>query len=52
MPAFLFVTGYFARSDPKKVIGQLLILYLIFQISQEVIDYVVMLIKDPEHCVF
>ena len=29
MPAFLFVTGYFARSDPKKVIGQLLILYLI-----------------------
>lgn len=52
MPAFLFVTGYFARSDPKKVIGQLLILYLIFQIAQEVIDYVVMLIKDPEHAFF
>ena len=52
MPAFLFVTGYFAKSDPKKVIGRLLILYLIFQVLQEVIDYVIMAVKDPEHAVF
>ena len=30
----------------------LLILYLIFQTAQEVIDYVVMFVKDPEHAFF
>ena len=34
MPAFLFVSGYFASPKPKKTIARLLPLYLIFQLIQ------------------
>ena len=34
MPAFLFVSGYFAQYHPKKVFSNLFLLYAIFQVVQ------------------
>ena len=34
MPAFLFVSGYFAKYNPKKIFASLFPLYVIFQILQ------------------
>ncbi len=34
IPAFFFVSGYFAKFDPKKVLGRLFLLYLVFQLIQ------------------
>lgn len=52
MPVFLFVSGYFAKPDPKKVIARLLILYLIFQVLQEAVRYAADLVKHPSEATF
>lgn len=41
MPAFLFLTGYFARFDSKKITANLLYPYILFQIIYQVFDTVV-----------
>lgn len=52
MPVFIFVSGYFAKPDPKTVIARLLILYLIFQVLNELAVFVVDYIRDPGQAVF
>ncbi|MCU6763639.1 Fucose 4-O-acetylase and related acetyltransferases [uncultured Roseburia sp.] len=52
MPVFLFVSGYFAKPDPKKVIARLLILYLIFQVLQEAVQYMIDFVKHPSEAAF
>lgn len=42
MPAFLFVSGYFAKYNPKRVLGKLLPLYLVFQCVQFLLDPLMM----------
>ncbi len=39
MPAFLFLTGYFARYDRKKLLSRLLVPYLIFQLLYPLLDW-------------
>lgn len=39
MPAFIFISGYFARCNPKKTIVKILPLYLVFQILQIVFRF-------------
>ena len=34
MPAFLFVSGHFAKNDPKKLFSKILPLYIVFQLIQ------------------
>lgn len=41
MPAFLFISGYFAKYNPKKLLANLLPLYLIFQVLQYIETYVI-----------
>ena len=52
MPVFLFVSGYFAKPDPKTVIARLLILYLIFQVLNELAVFVIGNIHDPGQVTF
>lgn len=40
MPAFIFVTGYFARYKPKALFAKLFPLYLIFQCLHYLLDFV------------
>jgi fucose 4-O-acetylase-like acetyltransferase len=40
MPAFLFVSGYFAKYNPKKVLSQMAPLYLVFQCIRFALDCV------------
>ena len=48
MPAFLFVSGYFASPKPKKTIARMLPLYLIFQIVHIVRKYIEAWLANPE----
>ena len=32
MPAFIFVSGYFAKVDPKKILSRIFPLYIVFQL--------------------
>ena len=43
MPAFLFVSGYFAKYDPKRVLSKLAPLYLVFQCVQFLLDFLLAL---------
>lgn len=36
MPAFLFVSGYFAKYDPKKILVKILLPYVVFQVLYSV----------------
>lgn len=40
MPAFLYISGYFARYHPKKLFSRLAPLFLLFQLLYYVIDFV------------
>lgn len=42
MPAFIFLSGYFARFNPKKILHHLVLPYLFFQILYLTFDYYVM----------
>lgn len=46
MPAFLFVSGYFARYNPKKLFASLFPLYVIFQIAQYLERWLILGITD------
>ena len=48
MPAFLFVSGYFASPDPKRTIRRLLPLYLVFQTAHIFLKYLEEWSADPE----
>lgn len=41
MPAFLFVSGYFAKYEPKRLFRSLLPLYILFQIINYLVNYAV-----------
>lgn len=43
MPAFLFVTGYFAKNDAKRLFRSLLPLYILFQMINYLVSYAVKL---------
>lgn len=47
MPAFLFVSGYFSKPDPKRTVGRLILLYLVFQVLQQAINFIGYNIADP-----
>ena len=34
MPAFIFVSGYFAKVEPKKILSRIFPLYIVFQSGQ------------------
>lgn len=40
MPAFIFVSGYFAKCDPKRVLSKLFPLYVVFQCAQFFLDQI------------
>lgn len=42
MPAFLFLTGYFAKFRPKKIVFAFGITYLLFQVLYRLFDYFVL----------
>ena len=41
MPAFIFITGYFAKFQPKKIVRRYLITYLVFQTLYLIFDAIV-----------
>ncbi len=42
MPAFIFVTGYFARFKPVKILRSIVLPYVIFQILYTLFDYYIL----------
>lgn len=47
MPAFLFISGYFAKYNPQKILGKIFLPYVLFQVVYRLfIEYV--LIKSSE----
>lgn len=42
MPAFIFITGYFAKFQPKKIIQRYVITYFVFQTIYQIFDAVVL----------
>lgn len=40
MPAFLFISGYFAKCDPKKILSRIFPLYAVFQLFRFFLDFV------------
>ena len=42
MPAFIFVSGYFAKYNPKKILFQLICPYVIFQFLYQLFDFYVL----------
>lgn len=46
MPAFLFLTGFFARFDRRKIVFQLIYPYILFQIIYQAFDALVYKEKD------
>lgn len=40
MPAFIFVSGYFAKCDPKRVLARLFPLYIVFQCIRFLLDFI------------
>ena len=46
IPCFIFVSGYFAKYNPKKTIGRLLPLYVVFQLVEYVETGIISLIKS------
>lgn len=46
MPAFLFLTGFFARFDRKKIVWNLLYPYILFQILYQAFDALILMETD------
>lgn len=42
MPAFIFITGYFAKFQPKKIVQRYVITYFVFQTLYQIFDAIVM----------
>lgn len=42
MPAFIFITGYFAKFHPKKILQRYVITYFVFQTLYQIFDAIVM----------
>lgn len=42
MPAFIFITGYFAKFQPKKILQRYVITYFVFQTLYQIFDAIVM----------
>ena len=40
MPAFIFVSGYFAKVDPKKILSRIFPLYIVFQLLRFLLDFI------------
>lgn len=48
MPAFIFVSGYFAKQDPKRVLAKLVPLYVVFQCARFLLDAVLAVITGGD----
>ncbi|MCC8142256.1 MAG: acyltransferase family protein [Lachnospiraceae bacterium] len=48
MPAFLFVSGYFAKFNPKKTLATLIPLYIVFQLIQIFERFAIIWIEDGQ----
>ena len=40
MPAFIFVSGYFAKVEPKKILSRIFPLYIVFQLLRFLLDFI------------
>lgn len=52
MPVFIFVSGYFATANPKKLIARMLPLYLLFQIIQIFMKWLMAYAENPSEARF
>ena len=52
MPVFIFVSGYFATANPKRLIVRMLPLYLVFQIVQIFMKWLMAYIENPSEAQF
>lgn len=48
MPAFLFVSGYFAKYNPKRFFAKMIPLYVVFQCLHYLLDLVVILLHEGD----
>ena len=45
MPAFIFISGYFARVEPKKILSRIFPLYMVFQLLRFLLDFILDSVK-------